>query len=100
LVPGEWLLHWDNAQVHTAQKVQQFLAKKQIQFLSHPPPISPNLAPAVLFTRLKRELAVLTLSLDEFKTKWEGVIRTLTKDDFTKVFQMCIEINGYYVEKS
>jgi hypothetical protein len=41
-----------------------------------------------LFLTLKRELAGLTLlSLDEFKTKWEGVIRTLTKDDFTKAFQ-------------
>jgi hypothetical protein len=32
-----------------------------------------------LFPTLKRELAGLMLSLDEFKTKWEGVIRTLTK---------------------
>ncbi len=30
LVPEEWFLHWDNAPVHSAQKVQAFLAKKSI----------------------------------------------------------------------
>ncbi len=37
LVPEECFLHWDNAPVYTAQKVQQFLAKKQIQLLLNPP---------------------------------------------------------------
>ncbi len=70
LVPGEWFLHWDNASVHSAQKVQAFLAKKSIQLLPHPP-YSPDLAPAdfFLFLALKRELAGLTLSQDEFKTR-------------------------------
>jgi histone-lysine N-methyltransferase SETMAR len=108
LVPGEWMLHWDNAPVHTAQKVQQFLAKKNIQVLPHPP-YSPDLAPAdyFLFPTLKRELAGLTMSLDEFKQKWEGVIRTLTKDDFARAFERwlhrcekCVRIGGGYVEKS
>ncbi len=40
LVPGEWFLHWDNVPVHTAQKVQVFLAKKSIQVLPHPPILS------------------------------------------------------------
>jgi histone-lysine N-methyltransferase SETMAR len=77
-----------DAPVHTAQKVQQFLAKKNIQVLPHPP-YSPDLAPAdyFLFPTLKRELAGLTMSLDEFKQKWEGVIRTLTKDDFARAFE-------------
>jgi histone-lysine N-methyltransferase SETMAR len=108
LQPGEWMFHWDNAPVHTAQKVQQFLAKKNIQVIPHPP-YSPDLAPAdyFLFPTLKRELAGQTLSLDEFKTKWEGVVRTLTKDDFARAFERwlercekCIRIGGGYVEKS
>jgi hypothetical protein len=47
------------------------------------------LAPAdyFLFPTLKRELAGLFMSLDEFKTKWEGVMRTLTEDDFAKAFK-------------
>jgi hypothetical protein len=70
---------WDKTLVHTAQKVQQFLAKKkQIHWL---PLHCPYLAPAdfFLFPLLKRELAGLTLSLDKFKIKWEGAIRTLPK---------------------
>jgi hypothetical protein len=57
-----------------------------------------------LFPALKRELAGQTMTKDEFKPKWERVIRTLSKDDFTKAFQRWLEsvfqINGYYVEKS
>ncbi len=37
LEPGEWMFLWDNAMVHTAEKVQQFLSKKQIQGIPHPP---------------------------------------------------------------
>jgi hypothetical protein len=57
-----------------------------------------------LFPALKRELAGLTMTKDEFRPKWERVIRTLSKDDFPKAFQRWLEsvfqINGYYVEKS
>jgi hypothetical protein len=34
---GEWFLHWDNAPVHTAMVILEFLAKKRIKLLSHPP---------------------------------------------------------------
>jgi hypothetical protein len=37
LRPGDWMFHWDNAPVHTAQKVQQFLAKKKILVIPPPP---------------------------------------------------------------
>jgi histone-lysine N-methyltransferase SETMAR len=108
LVPGEWLLHWDNAPVHTAQKVMAFLAEKSIQTLPHPP-YSPDLAPAdfFLFPTVKRELAGISMTQKEFKNKWEGVIRSISKDDFTRAFQRwlercekCVRINGSYVEKS
>ncbi len=53
---------------------------------SHPL-YSPDLTPAslLLSSTLKKEVAVLTLSLDKFKTNWEGVIRTLTEDKFARV---------------
>jgi hypothetical protein len=68
------------------------MAHKQIQCFPTLP-YSPDLASAdfFLFLTLKRELEGLILSLYEFKTKWEGVIRTLTKDDFTKMFHGWLE---------
>jgi hypothetical protein len=33
----------------------------------------------------------LTLSLDEFKTKWERFIRTLIEDEFARVFEQWLE---------
>jgi hypothetical protein len=50
-----WFFHWDNAPVHTAAIVQDWL---QVQVLCHLP-YSPDLAPAdfFLFRRVKEELA-------------------------------------------
>jgi hypothetical protein len=41
---GRWLLHHDNAPAHTALSIQEFLAKKKIPVVPHPP-YSPDLAP-------------------------------------------------------
>jgi hypothetical protein len=56
--------------------VQEFLAKKRIKLLSHPP-YSPDLAPAdyFLFPQLKKDLAGITMTQEEFKKDWEGVLR-------------------------
>ena len=104
----EWFMHWENAPVHTAKSVRDFLNKNNIQLLDHPPN-SPDLAPAdlFLFSKLKRELAGITMMQEEFKKKWEGVLRTLSKDDFARAFtrwlesfEKCIRISGGYVENS
>jgi histone-lysine N-methyltransferase SETMAR len=88
--------------------VQEFLTKKEVKLLSHPP-YSPDLAPAdfFLFPKLKKELAGHTMSQEEFKKEWEGVLRGVSKEDFAKAFgrwyercEKCIHINGSYVEKS
>ena len=74
-----------------------------------PPPYSPVLAPSdyFLFPKLKRELAGIIMTQEEFKKKWEGVLRMLSRDDFARAFrrwlehcEKCIRINGGYVEKS
>ena len=44
----DWFLHWDNAPVHSAAVVQQFLANQSIKTIAHPP-YSPDLAPADFF---------------------------------------------------
>jgi hypothetical protein len=47
------------------------------------------------------------MSLAKFKMKWEGAIRTLTEDNFVRVFERwlhcrekCISIDSGYLEKS
>jgi len=103
----EWFFHWDNAPVHTAAVVQNWLAANSVQLLSHPP-YSPDLAPAdfFLFRRVKEELAGHTLSQDTIKKTWEGVMRTIAVQEFAVAFtkwldrcQKCIRIGGDYIEK-
>jgi histone-lysine N-methyltransferase SETMAR len=58
----DWWLHWDNAPVHTATSVVDFLVLKGVKTIPHPP-YSPDLAPAdfFLFPKVKAELAGQTL---------------------------------------
>jgi len=53
----DWVLHHDNAPAHTAVSIPEFLAKKNIPVLPHPPYI-PDLAPCdfYLFPKLKSKL--------------------------------------------
>ena len=55
--PGSWFLLHDNAPVHRAVAVQEFLARKQVCVLHHPP-YSPDLSPCdyFLFPKLKLPL--------------------------------------------
>jgi hypothetical protein len=53
------------------------------------------------------QVAGLSLTQDSFKNTWEGVIRTLSKEDFATAFrrwykqcEKCVKIGGNYVEKS
>jgi len=75
------------AVVHTAKVVQEFLAKKRIKLLSHPPYL-PDLAPAdyFLFPKLKKELAGITMTQEKFKKEWEGVLRGISREEFAMTF--------------
>jgi hypothetical protein len=60
-----------------------------------------------LFSRVKRELAGLTLTQDIFKKEWEGAVQSITAavfpDAFRRWFQQhekCVAISIGYVEKS
>jgi histone-lysine N-methyltransferase SETMAR len=57
LWPDAWILHHDNAPAHDALTVHEFLAKKSILILDHPP-YSPDLALCNfwLFPKLKTAL--------------------------------------------
>ena len=68
--------------------IRDFMAtKEKIEMIDPPPspPYSPNLAPCnfFLFPKLKNKMAGEFLSVDAFKTRWDGVTATLTKDDYT-----------------
>jgi histone-lysine N-methyltransferase SETMAR len=103
-----WFFHWDNARVHTAAILQDWLVAHDVQVLRHPP-YSPDLAPAdfFLFRRVKDELAGVTLDPSSLKKEWDGVMRSTSTHKFATAFwrwfecyQKCIEIGGGYVEKS
>ncbi len=107
MAAGEWFLHWDNAVVHTAAIVTDWLAARHVQMLQHPP-YSPDLAPAnfFLFPEVNKELAGLTLMRETFK-EWEGVVKTLMAADFAEAFQQwyrccekCSAIVGTHIEKT
>ena len=56
-IADDWVLHHDNAPAHTALSIGEFLAKKNIPVLPHPP-YSPDLALCdfYLFPKLKSKL--------------------------------------------
>ncbi len=97
----------DNATVHAAATVQDYLAAKGIKTIRHPP-YSPDLASAdfFLFPKVKSELAGLSLTQGTFQKTWDGVIRKIAKDEFAAAFrwwmercEKCVRIGGNYVEK-
>ena len=59
-IADDWVLQHDNAPAHTALSIREFLAKKNIPVLPHPP-YSPNLAPCdfYLFSKLKSNWRVI-----------------------------------------
>ncbi len=84
------------------------MAAKGIQVLEHPTYL-PDLAPAdfFLFRKVKEALAGITLDQESLKNAWEGVIRTITADDFATAFrrwferaEKCVRIGRNFVEKS
>jgi len=56
-IADDWVLRHDNAPAHTALSIREFLAKKNIPVLPHPP-YSPDLAPCdfCLFPKLKSKM--------------------------------------------
>ena len=103
-----WFLHWDNAPVHTASNVKEFIGKKNINMLAHAP-YSPDLAPAdfFLFPKAKQLLEGTRINGNSVRTEWERVLSMISTDDFAMAFNKwsdrhakCISIGGDYVEKS
>ena len=102
-----WFLYHDNAPVHTALSIQQFLAKKQVTTLRHPP-YSPDLAPCdfFLFQKFKSTLKETHFDdLENIKTNVTRPLKSVQKEEFSscmvawrKRMERCIETQRNYFE--
>ena len=105
--PGSWFLLHDNAPVHRAVAVQEYLARKQVCMLHHPP-YSPDLSPCdyFLFPKVKIPLkGRLFEDVQDIQTAVTSGIRAITQEDVQRSFQSsldratrCIEAEGMYFE--
>jgi histone-lysine N-methyltransferase SETMAR len=90
LWPDAWIFHHDNAPAHDALAVREFLAKKSIMKLDHPP-YSPDLAPCDfrLFPKLKTALKGHRFS---YSADIQGHATTILQsipEEFQKYFELC-----------
>jgi len=104
---GDWFLLHDSAPSLNATIVKQFLAKRKVILLDHPP-YSPDLAPAdyFLFRKVKSHLkGRLFDSISDVQKAVTITLNTTAKDDFYKGIQKlydhanrCVQLEGMYVE--
>jgi len=104
---GDWVLHHDNAPVHSALVIRDFCVKNAMTVIPQPP-YSPDLAPAdfFLFPKLKRSLKGRRFqTVDEIKEKTTELLNTFTKEEFPGAFdqwkhrwEKCVASQGDYFE--
>lgn len=107
LAENGWIVHHDNAPAHSSLIVREFLAKKSIPTLPHPP-YSPDLTPCdfFLFPKIKSHLkGTHHGGVEEVKGAVTAVLNTLTSEDYERCFQgwerrwkRCIELEGTIVK--
>ncbi|TND00015.1 MAG: mariner transposase [Bacteroidetes bacterium] len=101
-------LHHDNASAHTAKSTVNFLRKRRVKLLSHPP-YSPDLVPCNfwLFPKVKKMLRGRRFQSEkELKTAVKIALNSISKREFRDCFkkwfermQRCIDHQGRYFEK-
>ena len=109
LAPGSWFLLHDNATVHSAVALQEFLARKQVCVLHHPP-YSPDLSPCdyFLFPKLKLPLKRrLFEDVQDIQAAVTSCLRTIPQEDVQRSFQSlldrattCIDAESMYFEQN
>jgi hypothetical protein len=79
---------WDNDFVLTAAAVQDCLAAMNMKTISqsHYLPVMAS-ADYFLFTNMKAELMVISVMQEPFQKTWDGVLITISKDDFVTALQ-------------
>jgi transposase len=104
---GSWYLLHDKAPAHSSGVVSEFLAKREIPVLAHPP-YSPNLAPADVFLLCKLKIAVKRARFEAVSSIQQTVMRELKairEEAFSRAFdsmyercKCCAEAGGEYIE--
>ncbi|QQP37220.1 Uncharacterized protein FKW44_017419, partial [Caligus rogercresseyi] len=84
----DWYFHFDNAPCHNANSTKEFLAKKGIKVIDHPP-YSPDLAPADFFYFLvmKKMLEGVEIVDKSVQKEWTRVGRAIPEDRFREAFR-------------
>jgi len=105
-IADDWVMHHDNAPAHTALSFREFLVKKNIPVLPHPP-YSPDLAPCdfYLFRKLKLKLKGHHFgTMENIQKTVTDELHTLTENDFWyccdqwKKRNHCVTSQGSYFE--
>jgi transposase len=84
-----WILHQDNAPLHTVLVTREFLAKNKITTMDHPP-YSPDLAPCdfYLFPKVKNIMrGEHFVDADTIKRETTKLLKELTEEDMQHCFQ-------------
>jgi len=105
--PGSWSLLHDNAPVHPAIALQEFLARKQVCVLNHPP-YSPDLSPCDYFLFPKLKLPFKGCLYEDVQDIHGGVatsLQAIPQEDVQRSFQSlldratrCIDAEKMYFE--
>ena len=99
---------WNNSEVIIAAAVENWLAASAIPLIADPLNL-PDFSPVddFLFTKVKQQLAGLSLTQESLKKTWGGVSKTITAEDVAAGFchwfewsKKCVRIGGDHVEKS
>jgi len=106
-IADDWVLHHDNGPAHAVLSIREFLGKKNIPVLPHPP-YSPNLAPCdfYLFPKLKSKLKGHHFgTMEKIQKIVTDELHTLTENDFRyccdqwkKRWNPCVTSQGSYFE--
>jgi hypothetical protein len=91
LWPHAWILHHDNALAHDTHAVREFLAKKSIMKLNHPPYL-PDLAPCDfwLFPEMKTALKGHRFSyIADIQEHAMTILQSIPEEEFQKYFEQC-----------
>ena len=98
---------WNNSEVIIAAAVENWLAASAILLIADPLNL-PDFSPVddFLFTKVKQQLAGLSLTQESLKKTWGGVSRTIIVDEFAAAFRRwferskkCVRIGGIPLSK-
>jgi hypothetical protein len=104
----DWWFHWDKARVHTATMVPDWMVARQFQVIQHPPYLPELiLANLFLFSKVKKELAGLTLTrrpsrrsgMGESGLCWWLTLPRPSGGGMSAAKNVYMYIAGFYIEK-